>query len=54
MGTARAFRHYEDDSGVIDISNRQEIIDGHSNIWYKSHQLHRVYSIILHNRLNSQ
>ncbi len=33
MGTARAFRHYEDDQ-VIDISNRQEIIDGHSNIWY--------------------
>ena len=33
MGTARAFRHYEDDQ-VIDISSRQEIIDGHSNIWY--------------------
>ena len=33
MGTARAFRHYEEDQ-VIDISSRQEIIDGHSNIWY--------------------
>jgi len=33
MGTARAYKHYENDQ-VIDISNRQEILNAHGSVWY--------------------
>lgn len=33
MGTARAYKHYKTNQ-VIDISDRQEILDGHSKVWY--------------------
>ena len=33
MGTARAYKHYKTNQ-VIDVSDRQEILDGHSKVWY--------------------